>query len=201
MVKTNKLRSVFFDVETSALRGWYYGKNKLSDRALVKDLHSLFSTTDILIAFNGDRFDIRKANNFFIRNGLKPVSVKTIDPLKIARKHFDFTSNSLNDLAEMFGIGSKIDNDKDLSFKCLNGDLKSWAKMKRYNAHDVWLLKEVFNKLAPWSNLNSIEKLEESNKCLVCDGNMVKDGVRMRLIGKRQTWICSHCGHTKTTKC
>jgi len=237
MVKNNKLRVVYFDIETSALRGYYYGKkwetniiktdrqdillsiawkvkgekkiyvksladypnyrrNKLFDMALVKDLHALFSTTDVLIAFNGDRFDIRKANNFFIRNGLKPVSVfKTIDPLKIARKHFDFTSNSLNDLAEMFGIGSKIDNDKDLSFKCLNGDLGAWRKMKLYNAHDVHLLEQVFLKLAPWANLTQIEKQEESSVCLVCRGRLVKDGHKMRVSGKRQIYRCVQCGH------
>ncbi len=71
----------------------HYKRNHYDDEALVKELWKILDEADVVIAHNGDRFDIKKSNARFIYHGLKPPSpYKTIDTLKIARKHFNFNS-------------------------------------------------------------------------------------------------------------
>src|ERR1035437_3916668 len=66
-----------------------YKRNKEDDSSLLGDLHRLFDEADILVAHNGDRFDVRKTNARFIINGmLPPKPYKKIDTLKVARRHF-----------------------------------------------------------------------------------------------------------------
>jgi DNA polymerase elongation subunit (family B) len=95
-------------VKTYALPDYpLFKRDKENDRDLVKDLYDVFDEADILIAHNGDRFDIRKSNARFIQHGLKPpITYKTIDTLKIARRQkFKFDSNRLNDLGHISGSG------------------------------------------------------------------------------------------------
>ena len=49
-----------------------FKRDKENDKHLIEDLHALFDEADVLIAHNGDRFDIRKSNARFIMQGLKP---------------------------------------------------------------------------------------------------------------------------------
>src|SRR3990167_5663814 len=52
----------------------------LSQKELVRKLHSLFDAADILVAHNGDNFDIKAANSFFLHEGFTPPSpYKTFD--------------------------------------------------------------------------------------------------------------------------
>src|ERR1035437_2983089 len=68
-----------------------FKKDKEDDKELVEDLHDLFDQADILIAHNGDSFEIRKANAAFNPQGFRPPSpYKTMDTLKAARRFFQF---------------------------------------------------------------------------------------------------------------
>ena len=85
-----------------------YDANLDNDFFLVKDLRDLFDEADVLIAHNGDRFDIRKAQARMVRYGMKPPSrYQTIDTLKAARKYFQFDSSRLDALGQYLGLGQK----------------------------------------------------------------------------------------------
>jgi hypothetical protein len=126
----------------------------LKEPQLVKKLHDLFNEADIIVAHNGDQFDAKMANTFFIKQGLTPPSpYKSIDTLKIARNKFKFTSNHLNDLGQYLGLGEKLPTGGfSLWLKCLKGDKKSWELMEKYNKQDVILLEKVYKLLVPWTN-------------------------------------------------
>ena len=115
-----------------------------NDFFLVKDLRDLFDEADVLIAHNGDRFDIRKAQARMIRYNMKPPSrYQTIDTLKAARKHFQFDSSRLDALGQYLGLGRKLPTTGfNLWKRTMAGDRKAWAIMKRYNKHDVEILRE-----------------------------------------------------------
>jgi len=86
-----------------------YQKDKSNDKELAKSLRSVLEGADIVIMHNGDRFDQRKANARFIAHKLPPPTpYKTIDTLKIARKHFAFDSNKLDNLGRYLGCGRKL---------------------------------------------------------------------------------------------
>lgn len=129
-----------------------YKPFSVDDRQLVEDLWNVVNDADIISGHNIDEFDIKKMNARFVKHGLPPPApYKTIDTRKAAKKYFKFDSNSLNNLCEFFGIGKKIKHTGfDMWEDCLSGDPKAWALMKKYNAHDVILQREVYLKFRPW---------------------------------------------------
>lgn len=176
-----------------------YKKDPESDKALVTKLHELFSQADVIIAHNGDNFDIKMANASFIRNGLTPPSpYKTIDTLKVARNNFKFNSNKLNDIGTLLDIGEKVETGGfKLWLGCLRGDKASWSKMVKYNKQDVVLLEKVYFKLRPWMknhpNLNLDDGKEKA--CPACKSTKLhKRGWFYTSISRRQRYQCTECG-------
>jgi DNA polymerase elongation subunit (family B) len=175
-----------------------FKKDPENDRELVKDLWAIINDADVIIAHNGDRFDLRKANARFVAQGMKPPSpYKTVDTLKIARRYFQFDSNKLDDLGKYLGVGRKLPHTgKHLWFGCMSGDPKSWATMRRYNSQDVALLERVYLKLRPWAathpNLTHITRL---SGCPTCQStNLTCQGFKFSKAGKRQQFQCKDCG-------
>lgn len=142
---------------------WLFGDEIMSDRLtgkeakreddsrIVKSLWRLLNEADIVIAHNGDRFDVPNMNTRFIVNGLPPTSpYQTIDTCSIAKKQFGFSHNNLNALARVFGFETKIETNFELWKKCVDGNEKALEKMQIYNKHDVELLEDVYMKIRPW---------------------------------------------------
>ena len=76
-----------------------YKKDKSNDRELVKKLHELQDSADVIIGHNSGSFDDKWSNKQFINHGLPPVSpYVSIDTLKMARRFFRFDSNALGKL-------------------------------------------------------------------------------------------------------
>jgi len=171
-----------------------FSLNELTPLRLTKKLHELFGEAEVIVAHNGDNFDIKMANAFFAHFNLKPPSpYKTIDTLKIARSKFRFNSNKLNDLGEYLGLGTKVETGGfKLWLGCLKGNRLAWKKMKEYNKRDVELLEKVYWKLKPWVNTPSFE---EGIKCPSCGSTHVqKRGWNLNRIFKSQRYQCTDCG-------
>lgn len=173
-----------------------YTKDKANDYKLVKKLWDYLSEADLVIAHNGDQFDIKKANARFIAHGLAPPAPnKTVDTLKVARKHFKFTSNKLDDLGNILGVGRKVAHTgKHLWLSCMRGDRKAWKIMAKYNKQDVVLLEKVYLKLRPYmaTHPNNVS----FGQCPVCQSFQVqKRGSYWSLKRKYQRYQCQSCGH------
>lgn len=175
--------------------------NRENDVHLVKELWNLFNEADLIIAHNGDAFDIKKANARFIAHEMQPPShYKTIDTLKAARRHFKFNSNRLNDLGSYFDIGVKLPNTgKDLWFRCMAGDPEAWKEMKAYNIQDVKLLEQVYYRLRPWisnhPNMNLYSDTPHDQNCPKCESSkVIRRGFNYRTTGKVQQMQCTDCG-------
>jgi len=124
-----------------------------NDCRIVTDLWTLLNDADIVIAHNGDAFDIPKINSRFILNGLPPTSpYVTIDTKKVSAKQFGFSSNKLDALAIYFGFKVKLDTTFELWAECMKGNETALAYMEEYNRHDAELLEEVYLRLRPWIN-------------------------------------------------
>jgi hypothetical protein len=175
-----------------------YAKSKQDDRALVNQLWKEIESADVIIAHNGDRFDIGKSNARFIFHGLNPPSpYKTVDTLKIARKHFKFDSNRLDDLATYLNIGRKLPTEgKHTWLGCIAGDKKAWATMRRYNAHDIILLEGVYMKLRAWSTSHvNLDSFDKRGVCPTCQADKLqKRGYVYTKTGKRERYQCTGCG-------
>ena len=174
-----------------------YKKDKEDDSALCLALWQLFNEADIIIAHNGDRFDIRKANARFLQHGFDvPEPYKTIDTLKIARRYFKFDSNKLDDLARYLGLGRKVNVGGFSTWKgCMNGDMASWRKMVTYNKMDVDLLEKVYIIMRPWVHNHVNINSSGGEKCPACGSTDVqKRGWARTRINRYQRVQCQNCG-------
>ena len=176
-----------------------YKANPHEDLLLVKDLWNLLNQADIVIAHNGRKFDVKKANARFIFHGLRPPKpFKIVDTREVAKKHFRFDSNKLDDLADYFGIGRKIQTGGfQLWLGCAAGIKAAWAKMKKYNIHDITLLEKVYLKMLPYMDNHPNIGLFTGEKrvCPNCGGShIVKEGLRMTRTNLVQQFRCIDCG-------
>lgn len=175
-----------------------YKKDPTDDKALTTSLWELFNEADIIIAHNGDAFDIKYSNGRFLYHKLvPPTTYRTIDTLKIARRRFKLNSNKLNDLGEVLNVGKKVETGGfQLWLDCMAGCPKAWKKMKRYNKQDVDLLIEVYERLKPWvPNHPNLNVEHDAEACSVCQSeHLVKAGFVFTNAAKQQRWKCVDCG-------
>lgn len=169
-----------------------------TEKSVVEELWKLFDEADIIIAHNGDKFDMRKSNAKFLEYGLTPPShYQTIDTLKVARKYFKFNSNKLNDLSTTLGIGKKTETGGfELWLGCMRDEPSAWKKMIEYCKHDVELLEEVYLKLLPWMatspNYNVIAGT--TMNCKICGHDHVqKRGFAHTKTRTYQRYQCMGC--------
>ncbi len=175
-----------------------YAKNPEDDFNVVKKLHELFDEADIIVAHNGDSFDYKKANARFVKHGLGPTSpVASIDTLKVARKHFKFTTNHLNSLGKYLDIGVKTDTGGFKTWAgCMRGNPAAWKTMVKYNKQDINLLYDVYMALRPWmSNHPNWNMYTEENGCPTCGHKKVhRRGYRRTRTMTYVQFKCQRCG-------
>lgn len=126
--------------------------NKEDDKRICKSLWALLEEADVVIAHNGVKFDIKRINTRFLKNGLTPpMPYMVIDTLLHARKRFNITSNKLNYIGKFLGLGEKLDTGGfDLWKRCMEGDEEALTEMEVYNIQDVVLLEDVYLALLPY---------------------------------------------------
>lgn len=130
-----------------------YKPGSYQDRLIVKDLHKLFDEADIVVAHNGNAFDIKTVQGRFIIHEMPPPSpIKSVDTKQMTKAVARYNSNKLDDLGFNFFRERKIKTDFDLWEGCINGDMKSWNQMVAYNKKDVLLLEKLYLRLLPWCN-------------------------------------------------
>jgi len=176
-----------------------YKKDRSNDKELCKRLWELFDEAEIIIAHNGNSFDIKKSNARFIQHDLEPPTpYKTIDTKLEAKRYFRFDSNKLDDLGQYLNLGRKLmTGGFDLWLGCMAGKKEAWKKMCDYNKQDVILLERVYLKLRGWMtshpNLNIING--ELSSCPNCGSNKLrKQGFSITRVSKRQRYQCQNCG-------
>lgn len=190
-------------VKAKALTDFPYKPNrfKIDDRDLVFALYELFQKADMIVAQNGDRFDVRVANARFLYYQLPPpAEYKTVDTLKVARKYFKMPFHSLDHMCRYMGIERKVDaGGKGTWFRCMDGDAKAWRHMIYYNKKDVDCLREVYKRMRGWHKTHpNLSFLTRNNGvCPTCQSRKFKrDGYRYLRIGKQQVFECTEklCG-------
>lgn len=168
------------------------------DKALARKLRDALAKADVLVAHNGDRFDLKILNARLVYYGLDPLPpIRTIDTLKVARKLFRFDSNRLDYLGDFLGVGRKLHTDYGLWLKILlKADRKALAQMVTYNQQDVKLLEKVYKKLRPYMTDHPNHRLCDGEVCPICGtgGSLQKRGFRLTRLSRSQVYQCQECG-------
>lgn len=122
---------------------WDTGRD---DKRMLAEFVKIANTADILVAHNGDKFDLPllRARCIYHRIPMFP-KYRTLDTLKKARGNFKFSSNKLDYIAQYLGIGAKMKHEGfSMWDKCMKGDEEALAKMVAYNKVDVVVLEDVY---------------------------------------------------------
>lgn len=177
-------------------------KDVNSDKALIQGLWSLLDEADIVIAQNGDKFDIKKFNARAAIHGLPPVGAfKSTDTLKESRKVFSFTSHSLEYMSGVLNTKyKKLRHERYPGFELwkaiLNGDKQAWADMKTYCIHDVLATEELYTKIQGWIKTQNLACYfdDVQVRCMCGSTNLHKKGFTYTTQGKFQSYLCKTCG-------
>lgn len=182
----------------------YMDRERHSEKVILKALMRELDRADIIIAHNGDKFDIPKIQGRALVHRIKPSSpFKTIDTLKVARREFGMPSNKLEFLLHVFGCKKQKLKKREfigheLWTECLKNNPKAWAEMKLYNTTDITSLEELYFAMRPYiKNHPNIGIYLESPEtvCPKCgSSNVVKRGFAYTNLSKFQRFQCKDCG-------
>lgn len=183
----------------------FFGRQRALDgdkEEMVKLAWKLLDEADVVMHFNGKRFDVPHLNREFAQYGMLPPSpYKQIDLLSAVKAQFKFPSNKLDYVLKAFGLQQKVKHQgHELWIKCMAWDETAWRKMRAYNKRDVWALEDLYNRIQPWIPSHPNVGLYEENPgeqdmCPTCGSTDLKpQGFAYTTLGKYQRHVCGNCG-------
>lgn len=188
----------------------FFGRQRALDgdkTEMLEKAHVLLDQADVVMHYNGKRFDEPWMRTEFALQGWAPPSpFQRIDLLTAVKSAFKLPSNKLDYALKAFGLEQKKKHEgHELWIKCMNWDPKAWRTMTAYNKRDVRALEDLYYRIRPWipnhpnMNLYQAEPGETQN-CPACGStNLTMQGHRYTAIGKYQRYQCADCGKWSST--
>ncbi len=169
-------------------------------KKMLRNIYSLITEADIVVHYNGTKFDMPTLNKEFVQEGWPPPSsYKQIDLLLTARRQFRLASNKLDWVVRSLGLGKKMKHKgMELWRGCMAGDPACWRIMERYNKRDTSLLEKVYLALRPWVVNHPNVALYTGEKrpaCTNCGGlRVMKRGYYYAKSRRYRRFSCKDCG-------
>lgn len=178
------------------------GPNKAA--GMLKEIHKLLDEADVVVHYNGRKFDIPTLNKEFIIHGLRPPSpYKQVDLYHVVRRVFKFPSNKLDYVCQVLGLGKKVRHPgHEMWVDCMDGDEAAWKKMRRYNQQDVKLLEGLYKRLLPWvPNHPNHGAYDGRTSCPSCGGTRLQSrGTAVTRDSMYTRYQCLGCGAWSRSK-
>lgn len=180
------------------------------DLTLLVNIIDAINKADVVVTFNGKRFDLKYLNTRALYYGLPPIKpVKHIDLMEQAKKTFKFPSNSLDNILNYLGMsGKKKHSGFDLWKRCMetsNVEACSEAldEMLKYNIQDVEITRKLYYRLQGWfkqtpnlgvlsNSLNDTSELRCS-KCGSDDVSEIDGGMTFTTANTFKLYRCGSC--------
>lgn len=179
----------------------YMSVHHHGEEKMVQGVHDLLSEADVVVHYNGSKFDIPKLNQEFLKLRMDPPApFAEVDLLRTARSRFKLLSNSLAYLCRHLDLEGKMPNKgMELWEECMDGKAAAWREMKAYNIQDVHMLEEVYNILLPWIQPHPNLALYNDDEETQCPKCLSKDLYRHPKVHTTQTMSynrmkCRSCG-------
>ena len=181
-----------------------------SEADLLKGLIDALDTADIVVAHNGARFDLPTiAGRALVNNLPIPSPYRIVDTLLVARREFNFPSNSLEYLSNVLECTPKGGHKKfpgfELWLECLRGNLEAWDEMRHYNIQDVLTLEEIYVKMRPYMkdhpNVAIHDQKDDKPTCPKCGSTHLQSrGYAVTNVFKYRKFQCQSCGGWSRTR-
>lgn len=170
------------------------------DFRISSSIWKLLDKADAVVTHNGNNFDLKRLNTRFIKHDmLPPRPYQSIDTLKIAKEHFNFSSNKLDYINEFLGLPRKKDTKFDLWIRCFYGDPGALHEMELYNRGDAEILEDLYLRFRPFikghPNLNLWSE-DNVSVCPNCGSDKLKwEGNHYyTYTGRYAQFRCGNCG-------
>lgn len=177
------------------------------DLTAVVDMALAINHADVIVTFNGKKFDLKYLKTRMLKWGLPPLKpVKHIDLFEQAKRHFRFPSNSMDNICKYLGYSTlKIKTDFDLWKRCLstNDNISSIAleEMLKYNKKDVDVTRNLHKGMNGWitgTNIGTIVNHKQpENSTLRCkcgsDDIQPEQGFHYTSMNGFQLYRCVSC--------
>lgn len=169
---------------------------------LIERFDKIVGEADVVLAHNGDHFDMKHFNTGRLLHGLPPVMWPTSeDTLKILRKNFNLPSNRLDYVAKrLIGKGKDVISFEDWVKVIELRDKAAREKMFKYCKRDVVALDAIAKIIMPYvtttlSRASARKNLEVCSNILCGKSTVIKFGYHPSPKGKVQKYRCNSCGH------
>jgi DNA polymerase elongation subunit (family B) len=172
-------------------------------------LYDVLDNADLVITYNGDKFDMLHVNREFVEARMPPPRpVPTVDLYKVVKSRFKFPSNRLDYVAgELLGERKLDTGGFDLWKSFAAGDERARRLMARYNKRDVRITHKLYKHLRAWVKNHPFlgqpdRKIDDDGykyECPVCAAKTSSAYIRnnqrrTRCYVVRQV-CCRKCGH------
>lgn len=172
---------------------WKSGKKRMLRR-----IRDLINEADVVVHYNGKKFDIPVLNRAFLLQKMAPPSpYKQVDLLKVSRSEFKFQSHKLDFVSKTLGHGGKVKHEGfQLWVDCMNGVPEAHRKMEKYNKGDVEQLEKVYYDFRPWIKNHPNHGLYSGTAvCTHCgSSNYQARGLARTKSVTYQRYQCKACG-------
>lgn len=176
----------------------FYSQHQHGKTVMLEAAYDLLDQADVVMHYNGKRFDVPHMNREFVTVGWTPPSpFKQIDLYQVVKQRFKLPSNKLDYVARMLGLTGKVKHEgHELWIKCMAGDAAAWKRMEKYNKQDVLLLEQVYVAVRPWiPNHPSFAIFNGVDCCPACGSlQLEKRGFHYTKVSKFQRFRCKKCG-------
>lgn len=199
------------DTEPAAVTELAFGQKKMA--TILRDL---LDEADVVVHYNGARFDVPHLNRILVEHGLAPPSsYRQVDLYHTVRRMFNLPSNRLLYVAHWLRTNGKIGDEKSMheefpgfalweavlakgrDKKTKERRLRAVDEMVAYCLQDVILTQEVYSALfayAPNLPNAALYSGDEAIRCTGCGSTEVtKAGLYRTNAGAFQRYQCKEC--------
>lgn len=174
------------------------------DKSMLKKFSKEIMKADLVVAQNGDKFDVKFCAGRLCFHRLPPWGdLLTEDTLKISRKAFYLNSHKLDYMAKFF----KLDKGKHHTSLqlwidiCVNKCFKALKKMISYCKHDVVLLEKTYRRIIKYAPKAHKGRMLGNgiDSCRACGSkDLMRNGFKYLASGiVQQRYVCRKCcAHT-----
>ena len=176
---------------------------------VVHKLWSLVDEADILVAYNGKRFDRKKMNAKFLEYGLpEPTPYKVIDPMLIVKGNFALTSNKMDFVTKYIDSNDagKLNTNLQLWIDAMNDDTDALDRMQTYCDEDINVLERVYMAVRHWDKnapnlaLHYDDDAVRCNSCASTDLQPIPNKTHNTNLSRFNIVRCNNCSKILRTR-
>lgn len=176
----------------------FYSVFHHNKKRMIAEVHRLLDEADIIVHYNGKKYDIPHINREIILQGLKPPSpYRQIDLYHTIRRQFNFSSGKLDYVTKALDLPSKAESGGYQMWKdCINSDPDAWGLMRKYNEQDTRILETLYLRILPWIPQHpSMVAYAQRISCPACGSERLqRRGFSYTTVSKYQRFQCQACG-------